>query len=195
MNQCKVFNSLRLFICKWPGRDTSREITWQAWPGHTTRTHISHTHKQTHTSWEAGFVSDDRLSCISCGQSIDNLTSLSLRLARTNVSLGLLVSRLWSERHKVSVALSGYWHILFMTSPSRVEWETERKLEKIFSLCKFNGCRSQNFMSARGFFPSDHTLFFFSFPMLRHSPSLSLFLSVFLPLPLYVSLTANCNEI
>lgn len=144
-------------------------------------------------------MSNDRMSCISCGQSIDNLTSLSLRLARTNVSLGLSVSRLWSERHKVSAAFAccPVWlltYSLYDKSKSSCERQRE-KLEKIFSLCKFNGCMSQNFMSARGFFPSDHTLFFFSFPMLRHSPSLPLSLSPFLPLPLYVSLTAKCNEI
>lgn len=56
--------------------------------------------------------------------------------------------------------------------------ERERKLEKIFSLCKFNGRMSQNFMSARGFFPFAHILFFFSFPILflSLSPPMSLFL-------------------
>lgn len=102
MNQCKVFNSLRLFICKWPGRDTSPEITWQAWPGHTTTTHISHTNwdreRGRDREREAGFVSDARLSCISCGQSIDNLTSLSLRLARTSLSLSLSVRETQSQR-------------------------------------------------------------------------------------------------
>lgn len=110
-------------------------------------------------------MSDARLSCISCGQSIDNLTSLSLRLARTSLSLSL--SR--SERHKVSDAFAccPVWPLTYsLYDKSKSSSEKERKLEKIFSLCKFNGRMSQNFMSARGFFPFAHILFLFSFPKL-----------------------------
>lgn len=141
-------------------------------------------------------MSDDRLSCISCGQSIDNLTSLSLRLARTNVSLGLLVSRLWSERHKVSAAFAccPVWlltYSLYDKSKSSCERQREN-LRKYFLYANLMDACHKTLCQLEVSSPPTTHCFSFHFPC---SSTLPPFLSVILPLPLYVSLTANCNEI
>lgn len=172
MNQCKVFNSLRLFICKWPGRDTSPEITWQAWPGHTTTTHISH------TNWDRDRERERLALCPMPGchayPVAKALTTWQALVYDLLEHLSLSLSR--SERHKVSDAFAccPVWPLTYsLYDKSKSSSEKERKLEKIFSLCKFNGRMSQNFMSARGFFPFAHILFLFSFSMLFLSLCLS----------------------
>lgn len=93
-----------------------------------------------------------------------------------HLSLSLSVGETQSQR---CLACSPVWPMTYsLYDKSKSSWKRERKLEKIFSLCKFNGRMSQNFMSARGFFPFAHILFFFSFPILflSLSPPMSLFL-------------------